>query len=281
LETRSSPYRDPEKVETDETTVGFITTVAYGVPRGTKTQAVADFYKHRLRGWRLVEDFGRPTQAVSAPRTGQRPPTRQGKRSALAAAPIPVFSFDRGDAYVSVNLDNVPYGKFEVVVDFDHYGKNKYNRIGGLSGANSSASVACHVTKPNGSTAPGERPSDTFHGKRGLWTVLPPDGRLVISNTHPPPPGTTFGKVYRDGSLSTKFGWWGSRAAAAKLRIGGRRLDAQARRLRLTVGRGATARAPHFWPSRLRFASPGCWRVIGRSGRARLTFTIAVRSAAH
>jgi hypothetical protein len=29
-----------------------------------------------------------------------------------------------------VNLDNVPYGRFEVVVDHDHYGKNKYNRRG-------------------------------------------------------------------------------------------------------------------------------------------------------
>jgi hypothetical protein len=149
-----------------------------------------------------------------------------------------------------------------------------------LSGADSSASVACHVTHPN-STAPGEKPSDAFHGKRGLRTVLPDDGVLVITTTHPPPPGTTFGKIYPDGSLSTKFAWWGSRSAAAKLRIRGRRLDAPARRLRLTVGPGATARAPQFWPTWLRFASPGCWRVTGSSGRARLTFTIAVRGAAH
>jgi hypothetical protein len=150
-----------------------------------------------------------------------------------------------------------------------------------LAGADSSASVACHVTKPNGSTPPGERPNGTFYGKRGLWTVLPHDGVLVITTTHPPPPGTTFGKIYPDGSLSTKFAWWGSRLAAAKLRIRGKRLDAPARRLRLTVGAGATARSPHFWPTWPRFASPGCWRVAARSGRARLTFTIAVRSAAH
>jgi hypothetical protein len=150
-----------------------------------------------------------------------------------------------------------------------------------LSGANSSASVACHVTHPNGSTPPGEHPSDTFHGKRGLWTVLPHDGVLVITTTRPPPPGTTFGKIYPDGSLSTKFAWWGSRSAAAKLRIRGRRLDAPARRLRLTVGAGPTARSPHFWATWPRFASPGCWRVTARSGRARLTFTIAVGSAAH
>jgi hypothetical protein len=125
---RSSPYRDPEKTETDQTTVGYITTVVYGVPRGTKTRAVADFYKRRLRGWRLVEDFGRPVKAVSAPRTRGRPSTRQGTEHILAVAPIPVFSFDRGDSSVSVNLDNVAYGRFEVVVDHDHYGKNKYDR---------------------------------------------------------------------------------------------------------------------------------------------------------
>jgi hypothetical protein len=149
-----------------------------------------------------------------------------------------------------------------------------------VSGADSFASVACHVTHPNGSTAPGERPSDTVHGQRGLWTVLPRDGMLVITTTRPPPPGTTFGKIYPDGSLSTKFPWWGSRSAAAKLRIRGRRLDEHARRLRLTVGRGAIARSPHFWATWPRFASPGCWRVTGRSGRARLTFTITVRSEA-
>jgi hypothetical protein len=149
------------------------------------------------------------------------------------------------------------------------------------SGEDSSASGACHVTKPNGSTPPGEHPSDTHHGKPGLWTVLPRDGVLVITTTRPPPPGTTFGQIYPDGSLRTKFPWWGSRAAAAKLRIRGRRLDGPARRLRLAVGPGAEARSPHFWATGPRFPSPGCWRVIGRSGRARLTFTIAVRSATH
>jgi len=127
---KSSPYRDPEKVETDQTTVGYITTVAYSVPRGTKIKPVADFYKDRLQGWRLVENFGRPVRAGSEPRTPERRSNSQAGRSALAVTSIPVFSFDRGDSSVSVNLDNVPYGKFEVVVDHDHYGKNKYHRHG-------------------------------------------------------------------------------------------------------------------------------------------------------
>lgn len=140
-------------------------------------------------------------------------------------------------------------------------------------------SAGCHVTHPNGSKAPGEAPSDTSHGKRGLWTQLPLDGVLRITATTPVPPGETFGTMSPDGSLNTKFPWWGSRSAAAKLTIRGTRLDGQARRLRLTGGSGPTANSPHFWPTRLRFSTPGCWRVTAKSGRARLTFTISVHSA--
>ena len=125
---KSSPYRDPEKAETDQTTVGYLTTVAYSVPKTTRIKPVADFYKDRLRGWRLIEDYGRRVRPDSDPRTPKRQSTSKAGRSALGVALIPVFSFDRGDASVSVNLDNVPYGNFEVVVDYDHYGKNKYNR---------------------------------------------------------------------------------------------------------------------------------------------------------
>lgn len=130
LGTRYNAYRDPEKAETDQTTVGYITTVTYGVPRGTKTHAIEEFYKSRLHGWQLVEDFGRPVQAVSAPRARERQSTRRGSGHALSVAPIPVFSYDRGDSSVSVNLDNVSYGKFDVVVDHDHYGTNEYRQPG-------------------------------------------------------------------------------------------------------------------------------------------------------
>jgi hypothetical protein len=133
LGVRSSPYRDPEKVETDQTTVGYITTVTYRVPPETRTRAVADFYKRRLHGWCLVENFGQATQAASPPHTRQRPPNQQSRQPTvgpLASKPIPVFGFDRGDSTVSVNLDNLSYGKFEIVVDHDNYGENKYNRPG-------------------------------------------------------------------------------------------------------------------------------------------------------
>jgi len=141
--------------------------------------------------------------------------------------------------------------------------------------------AACHVTRPNASTAPGEHPSNTFLGGRGLWTQLPLDGALRITTAVPPAAGETFGQIYRDGSLQTKFPWWGSGSAAQKLTIHGRRLDGPARGFRVTVGRGAIAHAPHFWPTRLRFSRPGCWQVRARSGRARLTFAVFVTRARH
>lgn len=145
--------------------------------------------------------------------------------------------------------------------------------------SDSNARARCHVTHPNGRTAPGERPSQSFYGRAGLWTLLPADGVLRITSATPVPVGATGGTVHADGSLSTKFPWWGSRAASGRLSIRAKRLDRHARRLRLTVGPGSSARAPHFWPSRLRFATPGCWQVDARSGRAHLTFLLSVQAA--
>jgi hypothetical protein len=139
--------------------------------------------------------------------------------------------------------------------------------------------AACDVTHPNGRTPPGEGPSDSAHGEHGLWTALPLDGILRITTRTPVADGETAGTIRRDGSLSTKFPWWGSKAASAKLTIRGRRLDGDARPLRLTIGPGAVANSPHFWPSRLRFATPGCWKVTAKSRRAHLTFTVSVQSA--
>jgi hypothetical protein len=134
LSLKSSPYRDPEKTETDQTTVGFITTVTYSVPKGIGVPEVERFYRRELRRWRLVEAFGRPSSGRqtlkmrAGRRSSQLRPLRQTERTATAVSPIPVFTFDRGEFWVSVNLDNLPYGKYEVVVDHDHYGENKYRR---------------------------------------------------------------------------------------------------------------------------------------------------------
>jgi hypothetical protein len=160
------------------------------------------------------------------------------------------------------------------------YGALNARRIGtGEVARVRNAAAGCHVTHPNGRTPPGESTSDSFYGKHGLWTVLPLDGMLRITAIRPVPPGETFGQISPDGTLSTKFPWWGSKSAAAKLTIRGTRVDGPARPLRLTVRPGATANSPHFWATRLRFARPGCWRVTATSGDAHLAFTLAVSRA--
>lgn len=141
------------------------------------------------------------------------------------------------------------------------------------------AAPGCRVTRPNGRTAPGESLSQSFYGMTGLWTLLPVDDVLRITSVTPVPPGATGGTVHSDGSLSTKFPWWGSRSASARLRIRAKRLDGGARQLRVTAGPGSSARSPHFWPTRLRFATSGCWQVDARSGRAHLTFILSVQAA--
>ena len=141
------------------------------------------------------------------------------------------------------------------------------------------AAAPCRVTHPNGRAAPGESPSVGSYGNQGLWTVLPPDGVLRITTTRPVPPGDTFGQISPAGALSTKFPWFGSTAAHPTLTILGTRLDGRARPLHLRVGPGATANSPHFWATRLRFSTAGCWRVTAKSGPALLTFTLSVKRA--
>jgi hypothetical protein len=112
------------------------------------------------------------------------------------------------------------------------------------------------------------------YGNPRLAAVLPRGGNLVVSDAHPPLPRSAwFGQIHADGSISVKLAWSGS--AHGQLRITGARVDAHARPLRAHVATGT----PHFWASRLTFASPGCWRVTGRVGAARLSFVLAVRTA--
>jgi hypothetical protein len=143
------------------------------------------------------------------------------------------------------------------------------------------AAPGCSTTAANGATPPGETQMATHHGRDGLWTVFNKEGVLRINPTPPTRPGETFGRTYADGSLDTKFPWWGSRRASARLVIRGQRLDGSARAFvkKYRAHPGAT-RAPYFWATRLRFGTPGCWRVTGRAGGARLSFVLLVQPVA-
>jgi hypothetical protein len=137
------------------------------------------------------------------------------------------------------------------------------------------ATFRCPATIPNGQAPPGESRNPSDFGNGRLWTLLPVDGELVITMTRPPPPGTVLGELYRDGSLATKFPWWGARSTRRDLRISGSRLDYHSQPLRASVAPGLT-RAPHFWATTIRFTTRGCWQVTGNAGTEKLTFVVEV-----
>jgi hypothetical protein len=142
-------------------------------------------------------------------------------------------------------------------------------------GPRAHAAFHCPATIPNGRAPPGESKSASDFGHGRLWTLLPVDGKLVVTMTRPPRPGTVLGELHRDGSLATKFPWWGARSASRDLRITGRRLDGRAKPLRASVARGLT-RAPRFWATTITFATQGCWQVTGSDGTERLVFVVEV-----
>jgi hypothetical protein len=128
--------------------------------------------------------------------------------------------------------------------------------------------VECAVTKPNGVAAGVEQPAPGSYGNRelsvgpfGLW----PEGTVVFK-----PGGPGF--VTRNGSLGMKFGWL--RGVSGRLRITGRRLDAEAPPLRAEVPDGYGDRG--FQATYVIFPTPGCWEVTGRVGDSSVTFVTKV-----
>lgn len=75
-----------------------------------------------------------------------------------------------------------------------------------------------------------------------------------------------------DGSIYAKFGWW--RAGSKRPTIVGWRLGGEP-----TVRLHADVPGSYgygFQATGLTFPTTGCWRVTGRFGNARLTFTVLV-----
>jgi hypothetical protein len=83
------------------------------------------------------------------------------------------------------------------------------------------------------------------------------------------------GFVTSDGALGMKFGW--TRGIAGRLRVTGRRVDGDARPLRLHAPDGYGTIG--FQASYLIFPTPGCWEVTAQLGDhqdSRLTFITKV-----
>lgn len=132
--------------------------------------------------------------------------------------------------------------------------------------------AGCPVTKPNASTPPDERPSPLFHGENGLWVPLEIDGTLEVPNVvYPDRVG-----LRADGSVTSKYPWWGSRRAGRILTITGVQIGGSGRRLRAQVRRSRW-RSPRLWPGYVSYPAPGCWRVTGRAGHGKLTFVVDVQ----
>jgi hypothetical protein len=138
--------------------------------------------------------------------------------------------------------------------------------------ASASYEGACHVTIPTRVAPPGAglSPESFNYGGRRLRVHLGwPNGTLPAGAL---PDGGFYALVQSDGSIRTKVGWW--RGVRGRLAVRGRRLDAPALPLRASVPLGYGSAG--FQPTGIVFPAPGCWRVTGTVGRARLSFVVKV-----
>ena len=137
-----------------------------------------------------------------------------------------------------------------------------------LAACSAKPAPACPVTEPNGSLPPGEQAvSADYLGNGSLWTVLPPNGRVVFE------PGGA-GEIRPDGSLAMKFPFWRGEGVTGELHITGQRLDAEAPALTAEIPDGYGQSG--FQATGLVFPSAGCWQVTASVGEHELTFTTEV-----
>jgi hypothetical protein len=120
----------------------------------------------------------------------------------------------------------------------------------------------CPITRANGSEPPGSTFGAEFHGNGSIWVGMWTSNVVVWESE-------------ADGSIDAKFGWW--RGVPGRLRIEGRRLDAQAPPLTAHVPDGYGESG--FQATGITFPTEGCWEVIGRVGGASLTFVTLVLAA--
>jgi hypothetical protein len=130
-----------------------------------------------------------------------------------------------------------------------------------------SASVKCRVTIPRKAPVWGAKlfGSGSSHWKGQLYVGGLGDGGTIVGRTN---------DVESDGSVGRKLGWYRRKGVHGKLKIYGKRLDADAPPLRAIVpdGYGDTG----FQASGVYFPTEGCWQVTGEVGTARLIFVTRI-----
>jgi hypothetical protein len=148
----------------------------------------------------------------------------------------------------------------------------------GCSGrASDAATFHCSPSQP--SPHSGARPFSAAsfnYGNKLLRAELPPHGHLIAGTL---PNGGSMADIEPDGSITTKMGWW--RGLQGELVISGHRLDKKAAPLKADLPSLNSYGATGFIPSGLTFPTTGCWRVLGKLGRAHLSIILSVTKVRH
>lgn len=148
----------------------------------------------------------------------------------------------------------------------------------GCSGrASDAATFHCSPSQP--SPHSGARPFSAAsfnYGNKLLRAELPPHGHLIAGTL---PNGGSMADIEPDGSITTKMGWW--RGLQGGLVISGHRLDKKAAPLKADLPSLNSYGATGFIPSGLTFPTTGCWRVLGKLGRAHLSIILSVTRVRH
>jgi hypothetical protein len=144
--------------------------------------------------------------------------------------------------------------------------------VGQFERVSTANAASCAVTVPNRIVRPGAGMSAAAfnYGNASLRANIWPHGTLPAGTL---PDGSAWATINADGSISAKLGWWRG-APGGKLVITGHRLDGPTSRLHAHVPTGYGFRG--FQPSGVRFSTTGCWQVVGKVGRAKLSFVVKV-----
>ena len=139
----------------------------------------------------------------------------------------------------------------------------------GATGVNDASAGACRPTVASGKLPPGAPWGLYGNGRLATYPYGSIDANARTLNP--------------DGTISEKFPRWGGPGLRGTLRITGRRLDRIAPPLRASVHEGGAPGAPsatRFWASGITFATPGCWRIVGRVGKVQLALIVRVNKPA-
>jgi DNA-binding CsgD family transcriptional regulator len=120
----------------------------------------------------------------------------------------------------------------------------------------------CAVTRPNGSTPPGETPGGHY-GDGELWTIFGDNGRLFYRTVD----------LQTNGSFSMKWIWW-TTSGANDFSMVALRLDGPGTFISGVFHPGTASGGIPVWVGEPTFSNPGCWQVTAHLGSESLTVVV-------